>query len=285
MPPPVAGHLGWGSYRRMTLLRSDIDTRSSEFAANAEAMRALVADLRERVAEVQQGGGETARKRHLARGKLLPRERVAGLIDPGSPFLELSQLAAYGLYDNEVPSAGIVTGIGRVAGRECVDRRQRRDGERRHVFSDHGEEASARPGDRAAEPAALHLSGRFRRRIPADPGRDVSRTATISAASSSTRPTCRRGHSADRRRHGFVHRRRRLRSGDVRRDDHRAQPGHDLPRRPAAGEGGDRRNRLARRTSAAPTCTRGRSGVVDTRGRRSPCARAVPAHRRPISTT
>ena len=69
---------------------------------------------------LRQGGGETARQRHLARNKLLPRDRVAGLIDPGSPFLELSQLAAYGLYDNEVPAAGIVTGIGRVSGRECV---------------------------------------------------------------------------------------------------------------------------------------------------------------------
>jgi 3-methylcrotonyl-CoA carboxylase beta subunit len=104
----------------VTVLRSDIDARSTEFAANAEAMRALVTDLHERVAEVQQGGGETARKRHLARNKMLARERIAGMIDPGSPFLELSQLAAYGLYDNEVPSAGIVTGIGRVAGRECV---------------------------------------------------------------------------------------------------------------------------------------------------------------------
>jgi 3-methylcrotonyl-CoA carboxylase beta subunit len=104
----------------MTHLRSDIDPRSPEFAANAAAMRSLVDDLRARVAEVQQGGGDTARQRHLARNKLLPRDRVAGLIDPGSPFLELSQLAAYGLYDNEVPSAGIVTGIGRVSGRECV---------------------------------------------------------------------------------------------------------------------------------------------------------------------
>jgi 3-methylcrotonyl-CoA carboxylase beta subunit len=104
----------------MTVLRSDVDPHSSEFAVNAEAMRALVTDLRERVVEAQQGGGETARKRHLARNKMLARERIAGMIDPGSPFLELSQLAAYGLYDNEVPSAGIVTGIGRVAGRECV---------------------------------------------------------------------------------------------------------------------------------------------------------------------
>ena len=102
----------------MTVLRSDIEPRSPEFAANADAMRGLVTDLRARVAEVEQGGGAAARKRHLARNKLLPRDRVANLIDPGSPFLELSQLAAYGLYGNEVPSAGMVTGIGRVSGRE-----------------------------------------------------------------------------------------------------------------------------------------------------------------------
>jgi 3-methylcrotonyl-CoA carboxylase beta subunit len=87
----------------VTILRSDIDPRTAEFSVNAEAMRELVDDLRTRVAEAQLGGGETARKRHLARNKLLPRDRVAGLIDPASPFLELSQLAAYGLYDNEVP--------------------------------------------------------------------------------------------------------------------------------------------------------------------------------------
>ena len=104
----------------MTVLHTDIDPRSTEYSANAAAMRLLVEDLRARVAEVRQGGGETARQRHLARNKLLPRDRVAGLIDPGSPFLELSQLAAYGLYDDEVPSAGIVTGIGLVSGRECV---------------------------------------------------------------------------------------------------------------------------------------------------------------------
>jgi len=102
------------------ILRSDTDTRSAEFAANTAAMHALVADLRDKVAAVAEGGGETARQRHRARGKLLPRERVAALIDPGSPFLEFSQLAAYGLYNGEVPAAGIVTGIGRVAERECV---------------------------------------------------------------------------------------------------------------------------------------------------------------------
>ena len=104
----------------MTILRSAINPRADEFAANAAAMRAQVDDLRARVAEAELGGGEAARKRHLGRNKLLPRERVQALIDPFSPFLELSQLAAHDLYGGEVPSAGIVTGIGRIAGRECV---------------------------------------------------------------------------------------------------------------------------------------------------------------------
>ncbi len=106
------------------MLRSNLNPRSEEFLANAAAMRSLVDDLRTKVAAVAQGGinggGATARERHIARGKLLARDRVATLIDPGAPFLELSQLAAYGLYGDEVPAAGIVTGIGRVSGRECV---------------------------------------------------------------------------------------------------------------------------------------------------------------------
>jgi 3-methylcrotonyl-CoA carboxylase beta subunit len=104
----------------MTVLTTSLDTRSEAFAANAAAMRAFVADLREKVAAIREGGGEEARRRHLSRGKLLPRERVRALLDPGSPFLELSQLAAYGMYDGEVPAAGIITGIGRIMGRECV---------------------------------------------------------------------------------------------------------------------------------------------------------------------
>ena len=104
----------------MTILTSDANPRSAEFKANAEAMGALVADLRARVAAIRQGGGERARARHVSRGKLLPRDRVRGLLDPGAPFLELSQLAASGMYGDEVPAAGIVTGVGRVMGRECV---------------------------------------------------------------------------------------------------------------------------------------------------------------------
>ncbi|WP_293782969.1 carboxyl transferase domain-containing protein, partial [uncultured Aeromicrobium sp.] len=80
----------------------------------------LVAELRERTAAARQGGSLPARERHVARGKLLPRDRVDHLLDPGSPFLEIAPLAAYEMYGGEVPSAGIVTGIGRVSGRECV---------------------------------------------------------------------------------------------------------------------------------------------------------------------
>jgi 3-methylcrotonyl-CoA carboxylase beta subunit len=104
----------------MTQLKTAAEPRSDSFRANAALMRALVDDLRARVAEIRQGGGEEARRKHLARGKLLPRDRVRTLLDPGSPFLELSQLAAHGMYKGEVPAGGIITGIGRVMGREAV---------------------------------------------------------------------------------------------------------------------------------------------------------------------
>jgi 3-methylcrotonyl-CoA carboxylase beta subunit len=104
----------------MTTLKTSINTRSQEFRDNSDAMRALVSDLKEKVSKIAAGGSERARDKHLARGKLLPRDRIQNLIDPGSPFLELSQLAAWDMYDNAVPAAGILTGIGRVNGRECM---------------------------------------------------------------------------------------------------------------------------------------------------------------------
>ncbi len=104
----------------MSLITSGIDTRSAEFRANAAHMRGLLAQLAERSAEAALGGPEASRQRHLSRGKLLPRERVERLLDPGAPFLELSPLAGYGLHGGEVPAGGLITGIGRVAGRECV---------------------------------------------------------------------------------------------------------------------------------------------------------------------
>jgi 3-methylcrotonyl-CoA carboxylase beta subunit len=104
----------------MTVLQSRINTRDDAFAANRDAMQAQVDDLRTVVDTIRQGGGEKAQARHKARGKLLPRERLNAVLDPGSPFLELSQLAAYKVYEDDVPGAGIITGIGRVAGQECM---------------------------------------------------------------------------------------------------------------------------------------------------------------------
>src|SRR5688500_3329911 len=104
----------------MPLLESKVDRKSAEFIANEAGMRALVAELRTRQARAALGGGEAARAKHVARGKLLPRDRVEMLLDPGAPFLELSPLAAWGMYADESPGAGIITGVGRVAGRECV---------------------------------------------------------------------------------------------------------------------------------------------------------------------
>src|SRR5216683_3266848 len=104
----------------MPVIPTALDRRSDAFRANEAAMRALVEDLRDKSAAIGEGGDEASRKRHIGRGKLLARERVRLLIDPGSPFLELSAFAAYGMYDGAVPAAGIITGIGRIRGRECV---------------------------------------------------------------------------------------------------------------------------------------------------------------------
>src|SRR5258706_7407314 len=104
----------------MSFLKSSILPNSAAFKSNAAAMQALVTELKERLAAAALGGDERSRKRHTERGKLLPRERVERLVDPGSPFLELSPLAAFGMYDGDIHGAGIITGIGRVSGRECV---------------------------------------------------------------------------------------------------------------------------------------------------------------------
>ncbi len=104
----------------MGVLRSAINPRSDEFRTNAERMQALMTELREKTAAAAEGGTEAARRKYTERGKLLVGDRVNLLLDPGTPFLELSSLAANGLYGDEVPRAGIVTGIGRISGRECL---------------------------------------------------------------------------------------------------------------------------------------------------------------------
>ena len=104
----------------MTDIQTTLDTESREFGDNAEAMKGLVADLRAQLDIAMQGGSEDARARHVTRGKLLARERINLLLDPGTPFLELSALAAHGMYGGDVHAASLITGIGRVSGRECV---------------------------------------------------------------------------------------------------------------------------------------------------------------------
>jgi 3-methylcrotonyl-CoA carboxylase beta subunit len=109
----------------MTILKTQLNARSADFQSNVAAMQGVVDDLRSTVDKIALGGPEAARQKHLARGKLLPRERVAGMLDPGTPFLEISQLAAHGMYGGdgerfEVPAASVIAGIGRVNGVECM---------------------------------------------------------------------------------------------------------------------------------------------------------------------
>jgi 3-methylcrotonyl-CoA carboxylase beta subunit len=104
----------------MPKLKTSIDKSSEEYAANAGANRALADDLRHVLDKIAQGGSKRARDKHLGRGKLLPRDRVRTLVDRGAPFLEIGQLAAYGMYDNEVPSAGVIAGIGQVSDTDCM---------------------------------------------------------------------------------------------------------------------------------------------------------------------
>jgi 3-methylcrotonyl-CoA carboxylase beta subunit len=120
MTPATASATVPGATAPAPVLGTAVDPSSETFRANAGAQQALVAELRTRIAAAAEGGGARARDRHTARGKLLPRERVDTLLDPGSPFLELSPLAADGLYGGDAPAAGLITGVGRVAGREVV---------------------------------------------------------------------------------------------------------------------------------------------------------------------
>ncbi len=101
-------------------IESKLVPRSGEFKANAAAMQIVVDDLKNKIEKIMLGGGDEPRKKHVARGKLLPRDRVQMLLDPGTPFLEFSQLAAYDMYNNDAPCAGVITGIGRISGQECV---------------------------------------------------------------------------------------------------------------------------------------------------------------------
>ncbi len=219
-------------------------------------MRGLVAELESHLERARAGGGEKAVERHHARGKLLARERVERLVDPGAA---VPRARAAGR-PRHVPRRGADGGDrdrdrpGRRAG--VRRRRERCDREGRDLLPDDREEAPARAGDRGrrtgcrastwSTPAAPSCRCRPR----------SSPTATTSAASSTTRRDVGRGHPPDRGRDGLLHRRRRLRPGDERRGGHRQRHRHDLPGRAAAREGGDGRGSDAPRNWAAPMSTR-----------------------------
>ena len=250
-------------------LRSAAKEASEAFKRNVAEHAALAAEYRERLAAARLGGSEQARRRHAERGKLLPRDRIDTLVDPGSPFLELSPLAAIGMYDGEAPGAGIITGVGRVSGRECVI-----------VAND----ATVKGGTYYPVTVKKHLRAQevaLDNRLPCIylvdsggaflprqdevfPDRDHFGRIFYNQATMS-RP----GHRADRRRAGLVHRRRRVRAGHERRGGDRPQPGDDLPRRTAAGEGGHRGGRHGRGTGRRrPALPAFRGDRPSRRGRR-----------------
>ncbi|MEM7744902.1 MAG: carboxyl transferase domain-containing protein, partial [Pseudomonadota bacterium] len=103
----------------MSVLSSQVSTRSDVFVDNRRTMQAALAEVEAAVTAAREGGGERARARHVSRGKMLPRDRVENLLDPGTPFMELGAVAAHEMHNGDCPGAGIITGVGRVSGREC----------------------------------------------------------------------------------------------------------------------------------------------------------------------
>ena len=238
----------------MDVLDTHVQTGSDEFQANKRHFDAVMAEFRQRMALARAGGGTKYLARHREQGKLPVRERIERLLDPQSPFLELSALAAWAMYDNEAPGAGIVTGIGRVSGREVMI-----------VAND----ATVKGGTYFPITVKKHLRAQeiaLQNNLPCIylvdsggaflplqaevfPDRDHFGRIFFNQAQLSAPP-----HRPDCRRDGLVHRGRRVRAGDVGRDGDRQRHGHDLPRRPAAGEGrygrGGHRRRPGRRRRA-----------------------------------
>ena len=226
------------------------------------------------IARLPNGFAATSQKRRLAapRKAATATRRAANcchaiasndLLDPGSPFLEIGQLAAHDLYDGEVPGAGLIAGIGRVSGRQamivCNDATVKGGTYYPLTVKKH----LARAGNRHRKSPALHLSGRQRRRQSAAPGRGLSRPRSFRPDLLQPGANVVEGHRPDRLRHGQLHRRRCLCPGDERRERHRPQPGDDLSWRSAAGQGGDRRGNQRRGSG------RRRPACAVVRGRRS----------------
>ncbi len=224
----------------MSVISSRIDRASSDFAANLARMNDLEDELQAALAVARAGGGEGAQKRQREHGKLPVRERIDLLLDEGSPFLGVGgagrkrplrrRRAQRRHRDRHRPGIGS----------RGHDHRERRLGEGRELPPPHREEAPARPGDRPAECARLRLSRRLGRRLPAPSVRSLPRSRSLRPdllqSGAHERPGNPPGGGGPR----FMHRGRRVRAGDERRNHHREEPGHDLPRGAAAREGGDR---------------------------------------------
>jgi len=159
----------------MTVLETHVRRDSAEFKQNESAYQSLLGTLRDRLRVVQAGGGSEAEARHRSRNKLLARERIDLLLDPGSPFLEFSALAAWEMYDGEAPSAGIVTGIGAVSGQEVVVVANDATVKGGTYFPMTVKKHPAGTGNRPAEPAAVRLPGGLGRRVPSAAGRSLPR--------------------------------------------------------------------------------------------------------------
>ena len=261
----------------MDRIESRLNTNSEEFRRNRDAMDALVKRLRDEIERIRLGGPAAARERHVERGKLLARDRVKKLLDPGSPFLELSPLAAFGMYDGDSPSASIITGIGRIHGRETVVVANDATVKGGTYFPMTVKKHLRAQQIAIENHAPVRLPGRFGRRVPAVAGRDFSRSGSLRAHLLQPGADVRDRPGAGRDRDGQLHGRRRVRARDVRRERHRPRAGHDLPGWTAAGarrnrRGGQRRGPWRRRRAYAPV-RRERSPGRRRRARAPDCAR------------
>jgi 3-methylcrotonyl-CoA carboxylase beta subunit len=188
----------------MPVIQSQISPSSDAFRANAERMRELVADIPSRRRQVEQrGGSEEARERHTSRGKLLPRDRLAQLLDAGSPFLEIGQFAAWGMYGDDIASAGMMpaSAASRAGGAWSSPTTPTVKGGTYYPLTVKKHLRAQEIAQR--EQSALRLSRRFRRRQPAQPGRGVSRPRAFRPHLLQSGQHVGAGHSADRLRHGL----------------------------------------------------------------------------------
>ena len=242
--------------RIVAVLESRADPSAPEFRANREHNLRLVEDLRARLERVRQGGGAEAVARHRARGKLLARERIEALLDPGRRSWSCRPWPPTACTTTMRPPAGIVTGIGSVCGKEVAIVANDATVKGGTYYPLTVKKHLRAAGDRRPEPPAVRLPGRFGRRVSAAASGRLPRPRALRTHLLQSGQPVGARHRPGRGGHGFVYRRRRLRAGDERRDGHRQGHRDDLHRRPAAGESGHRRGGRAPKTWAAPTSTR-----------------------------